>query len=89
MSTDPSYEDAAFAAEMAVVEALADEALADWNAMLSPADRIRVREVLIEALATHPNVAGLVAQLATSPTVEKSGEVGGDSVVEAGRSGSK
>jgi hypothetical protein len=75
MSND-DYDDAEFAAEMAVVEALADKAMAGWNERLSPADRVRVRDVLVEALATHPNAIGLVAQLAASPNVNASGEVG-------------
>ena len=97
MSTNPSPEDAALDAELEVVEALADKAMAAYNHLLSPKQRADMRETLIEVLATHPNASRLIAQLARPPVVDVSGEVGGDGgeagkdrdAATPGRSGTK
>jgi hypothetical protein len=56
--------DAAFEAELAVAEALSHQALLPYQKLLPVAELALLRDVLIDALMTHPNVSGLVTRLA-------------------------
>lgn len=76
MSRDTTPADDQLDAELAVVEALADKAMAPYAGRLPAAELARMREALVDALATHPNAHRLVTQLARRPVVDRSGEVG-------------
>ena len=57
-------EQAAYDAEMAVIEALVDAAIVPYARLLSRDQLARMRECLVDTLATHPNATELVAALA-------------------------
>jgi hypothetical protein len=71
-------DDAQIEAEIKVLEALADRALAPYLGRLPAAEYALLRDTLVDVLATHPNGQKLVEGLLPRAPVEVSGEVGGD-----------